>query len=75
MKIVPAMREDGRDISTSRWRKTDYCQFYPNAAAVRDLLRYVGFGDITDVRPKKGNPEKRYHKGTRATFIAKRQLD
>lgn len=74
MRVVPAVSEDASNISTSRWRKTSHCQFSPNAAAVKLLLEYAGFNDISHVRPKPNNPEKRYLNGTRATFIAKRAL-
>jgi 2-polyprenyl-3-methyl-5-hydroxy-6-metoxy-1,4-benzoquinol methylase len=72
MRVVSAVSEDATNISTSRWRKSDHCQFSPNAAAVNLLLDYVGFDDVSIVKPKAGNPEKRYLNGTRATFIAKR---
>lgn len=75
MRVVPAVREDAKNISTSRWRKREHCQFSPNAVAVKELLRYVGFGDVTQVNPEASGLEKRYRNGTRATFVAKRNLD
>lgn len=75
MRVVPAVGDEAKNISTSRWRKRDHLQFSPNARAVKDLLRYVGFGDVVQVRPEAKNLEKRYYKGTRATFIAKRAED
>jgi SAM-dependent methyltransferase len=75
MRVVPAVDEGAKNISTSRWRKRAHCQFSPNARAVKDLLRYVGFGDVEQLRPKAKNLERRYYKGTRATFIARRRED
>ena len=75
MRVVPAVTDVAQNISTSRWRKHEHGQFSPNAAAVEELLKYSGFEDIQQLRPKNSNPELRYHNGTRATFIARKRND
>lgn len=72
MRVVPAVTTDATNISTSHWRQTDYLQFAPNRRAVERLLPYIGFRTVTYIQPKRDNPERRYHNGTRATFLAER---
>jgi tRNA (mo5U34)-methyltransferase len=72
MRLVPAVDESARNITTSRWRKKMHCQMTPNVAAVKALLTSIGFGDVTYLKPKARNLEKRYYKGKRGTFIGRR---
>jgi tRNA (mo5U34)-methyltransferase len=58
--------------STSLWRAPDGAvQFMPTESALVRLLEFLGFQKIDRLPP---HPEqaRRYHKGTRATFIATR---
>lgn len=57
---------------TNLWRDRAYCQMKPNAAAVRRLLKVLGFDDVRRVRPKTENLPPAYHEGRRRTFIAAR---
>jgi len=58
--------------STYLWRDRAYCQMKPNAAAVRRLLKVLGFDDVRRVRPKTENLPPAYHEGRRRTFIVAR---
>ena len=69
MKCVPAVDDTAWNITTSRWRKTEFLQFYPNPAAVIELMRYVGFGNARQLPATAKGLEPRYYGGTRATFI------
>jgi SAM-dependent methyltransferase len=59
-------------ISTSLWRTAGVCQLMPNAQAVNDLLKLVGFSKVRQLKPTAKKLEKRYYKGRRVTFIATR---
>jgi tRNA (mo5U34)-methyltransferase len=64
--------QDPENISTSLWRTEKTCQFLPNARAVVEMLRFLGFPNVTRLRPKQRNLETRYYVGRRATFLATR---
>ena len=72
MRFVSAVEASAENITTSRWRKTIHAQMTPNVAAVKGLLQHIGFGDVTYLKPKSRNLEKRYYRGNRGTFIARR---
>ncbi|MBL0375355.1 methyltransferase domain-containing protein [Rhizobium sp. KVB221] len=72
MRRVSAATPDASNISTARWRPKDFCQFSPNAPAVKSLLEYCGFGDIVRLKPTAKGLEDRYYSGQRATFIARK---
>jgi len=72
MQIVPAAEESATNISTSRWRRNDHCQFRPNAPAVKELLQFLGFSDVIQLKPQAEGLEKRYYNGSRVTFIGRR---
>ncbi|WP_018011818.1 class I SAM-dependent methyltransferase [Sinorhizobium medicae] len=73
MRRVSGTTSDATNISTSRWRPDEFCQFSPNSPAVRNLLEYCGFTEIARLKAKAKNLEKRYYSGRRATFIAQRR--
>lgn len=69
MRRVSNPGTNATNITTSRWRPEDFCQFSPNAAAVTSLLEYAGFTNIVRLKPQARGLEKRYYDGRRATFI------
>ncbi|HEU4960656.1 MAG TPA: DUF1698 domain-containing protein [Sphingomonas sp.] len=69
MKCVPAVDDTAWNITTSRWRKAEFLQFYPNAAAVIELMRYAGFDGVRQLPATAKGLEPRYYSGGRATFI------
>lgn len=58
--------------ATNLWRDREYCQFRPNATAVRQLLEFLGFDDVQRVEPNANNTREEYFNGERTTFIATR---
>ncbi len=58
--------------TTNLWRQGASCQFRPTAQAVEKLLWFLGFGEVRRLKPTEKGLERRYYKGTRATFIAVR---
>lgn len=69
MRIVPPAEKSATNISTARWRKQDHCQFSPNVPAVKQLLKFLGFNDVRQIKPQAKGLEERYYKGSRVTFI------
>lgn len=67
-----ASEENVEGSSTNLWRDRAYCQMKPNAAAVRRLLKVLGFDDVRRVRPKVEELPPAYREGRRRTFIAAR---
>lgn len=67
-----ASEENLEGSSTNLWRDRAYCQMKPNAAAVRRLLRVLGFDDVRRVRPRIEELPPAYHEGRRRTFLAVR---
>ena len=67
-----ASEENLEGSSTNLWRDREYCQMKPNAAAVRRLLRVLGFDDVRRVKPKIEELPPAYHEGRRRTFLAVR---
>ncbi len=58
--------------STSLWRSEEgTAQFVPTQAAVEKLLQLLGFASVTRLEPHP-DQARRYHKGTRMTFVALR---
>jgi hypothetical protein len=56
--------------TTALWRQEKrFCQFTPNSQGVIELLKFLDFPNVVQVEPKEKGLEKRYYKGTRATFI------
>lgn len=72
MKGVPAMDAGDHDITTGRWRTAPSIQFYPNRAAVREALTFVGFDRVDILPPIATDLERRYYQGKRATIIARK---
>ena len=70
MRRVAGVDSKASNITTSRWRPEEFCQFSPNSRAVTSLLEYSGFTDIERLKPTVRGLEKRYYNGRRATFIA-----
>jgi tRNA (mo5U34)-methyltransferase len=70
MRRVAGVDSAASNITTSRWRPEEFCQFSPNSRAVTSLLEYSGFTDIERLKPTVTGLEKRYYNGRRATFIA-----
>jgi SAM-dependent methyltransferase len=69
MRRVAGVDSTASNITTSRWRPPEFCQFSPNSTAVISLLEYSGFTKIARLKPTNGGLEKRYYNGRRATFI------
>lgn len=72
MRRVSNPGANAMNITTSRWRPKEFCQFSPNASAVTNLLEYSGFKTVERLKPKAGGLEKRYYDGRRATFIGRK---
>jgi SAM-dependent methyltransferase len=72
MNFPPAAGLEPEAISTSLWRTKRNCQFLPNARAVTELLKLLGFSKVTRLKPTKRGIGKRYYMGKRATFLAVR---
>jgi tRNA (mo5U34)-methyltransferase len=72
MDLPPAATSESKDASTSLWRTGDVCQFTPNARAVVDLLKFLGFPSVSQLEPTEKSLDKRYFKGGWGTFIATR---
>lgn len=70
MRRVAGVDSNASNITTSRWRPKEFCQFSPNSRAVTNLLEYCGFANVERLKPKVSGLEKRYYDGRRATFIA-----
>jgi tRNA (mo5U34)-methyltransferase len=64
----------GRDEgATSAWRSDRPAfQFTPNAPAVEQLARFLGFARVERLPNREPTLDPRYKKGTRATFLASR---
>jgi len=60
-------------ISTSLWRMKRVCQFEPNAHAVNELLNFIGFSNVMPIEPVVEGLEKRYYRGKRKTWLARRE--
>jgi tRNA (mo5U34)-methyltransferase len=73
MRRVTGVDSTATNITTSRWRPKEFCQFSPNSRAVTNLLEYCGFTDVERLKPTAHGLEKRYYSGRRATFIAKKE--
>lgn len=63
---------DSIDASTSLWRQERVCEFFPNERAVVELLQFVGFPNVTKLKPQERTLNRRYFRGRWGTFIAKR---
>jgi len=70
MNFMTPPNSQARDITTALWRTERVCQFRPNAKAVEDLLKYLGFSVVTKLSPWGKALEKRYYVGRRAAFLA-----
>lgn len=68
-----ASGENAEGASTNLWRDRAYCQMKPNAAAVRRLLKVLGFDDVRRLAPKLEDLPPAYREGRRRTFLAVRQ--
>lgn len=68
----PTAANSEPQATTALWRAETNCQFLPNAHAVIELLRFLGFSKVTQLRPTKKGLEKRYYIGRRATFLSAR---
>jgi tRNA (mo5U34)-methyltransferase len=69
----PDPNPESKGVGTSLWRKTArVVQFEPNETAVIELLKFLGFSNVTKIKPKSSGLEKRYLNGTRVTFLALR---
>src|SRR6266511_305984 len=70
MKVIGGPNPD--NPSTSLWRSEEgTAQFVPTQAAVEKLLQLLGFASVTRLEPHP-DQARRYHKGTRMTFVALR---
>lgn len=68
----PKTSPDQKGASTNLWRDREYCQFKPNATAVRRLLKFLGFKKVRLIAPDSENLPKQYLEGRRSTFLAVR---
>lgn len=60
MNFLPPTSPGSQDVSTSLWRTGAVCQFSPNAPAVIELLRYLGFTDVRQVELEPRDRDKRF---------------
>jgi tRNA (mo5U34)-methyltransferase len=59
--------------AVSLWRKgRRMCQFSPNAKAVTELLKFLGFETVTQLPVESTTIERRYSEGRRGSFLAVR---
>ncbi len=72
MNFLPAATAESAEASTGLWRRARVCQMQPNARAVEELLRFLGFTAVRRLRPRRAGLERRYYLGQRATFLASR---
>lgn len=54
------------------WYEKEVCEMLPTELAVTDLLKFIGFPNIEKIKPKQSIEDKRYLKGSRVTYIAKK---
>ncbi len=73
MNVAPAATSESQDASTSLWRTDRVCQFTPNREAVRQLLEFVGFTRITELKPKWEGWRRRVLMKQRVAFLALRE--
>lgn len=69
---VPRVVESDDKSTTALWRTEKRCQFKPNARAVVELLKFLGFSKVDIVKPRQKSLEFRYYRGKRVTFLARR---
>jgi len=73
MNFLPPTTPEAEDLSTSLWRTGTVCQFSPNAQAVIELLRYLGFADVREVELEPQDRAKRFVRDeTMGLFVALR---
>ncbi len=64
---------ESKYVTACLWRsQKSVVRFVPNETAVVELLKFLGFAKVKKLKPKLGILEKRYHKRTRATYLALR---
>jgi tRNA (mo5U34)-methyltransferase len=72
MQVAPAADAASESSTTALWRTEEaVCQFMPTADGVVELMRFLGFAEVVRLDPREGQSD-RYHRGSRATFIAAR---
>lgn len=69
---TPAASLSAQSASTSLWRHGESIQFRPTASAVTELLRFLGFDQVRQLKPQVSWLEKRYYSGRWGTFLAVR---
>lgn len=69
---VPKVVESEDKSTTALWRSEQRCQFKPNAKAVIELLKFLGFSTVEIIRPRKSGLELRYYTRKRVSFLARR---
>ncbi len=69
---VPRVVDSDDKSTTALWRTEERCQFKPNAKAVIELLKFLGFSKVDIIKPREKGLEFRYYRGKRVTFIARR---
>jgi len=70
MNFPPQAMPESLDATSSFWRTERVCQFTPNMYAVTELLKFLGFSNVTLLKPKEKGLEKRYYQGKWMTFLA-----
>jgi hypothetical protein len=83
MNVASAATPESQDASTSLWRANRVCQFTPNTnrvcqftpnrEAVRQLLEFLGFTQITELKPKWEGWRRRVLMKQRVAFLALRE--
>lgn len=72
MRTKRVVTEQNANVTTGMWRQNVVCQMRPNQKAVYDLLHFVGFPNVTRLKPKVKGLEKRFYSGVRQVFLATR---
>lgn len=72
MNFPEAATRDSQDSSTSLWRVERRVQFKPNVEGVVELLKFLGFTTVERIKPTASGLEKRFYKGRRVAFLARR---
>jgi SAM-dependent methyltransferase len=72
MNMQSTPTSDPTSVTTNRWRREGVVEFQPNETAVVQLLKFLGFQRVSQLKPTLVDLEKRYYTGERGTFLAVR---
>ena len=73
MNVASASGPESSSATTSLWRKDEAVQFRPTDVAVIALLKFLGFTQVSRLKPTSKPVERRYVRGERGMFLALRR--